>query len=185
MNCALEMALEPEPPNPQTSLIITNSSFFPNLCQGDHRELRHYTTLTFCLFEELWSLQADIFYPRQLIALVCPLASSVQRLKRNFAAQDRVKREDVVQMESIRCQKKRKENIGEWGKEKKHRMRAKEKETEAGFVAWVLKAFLWGLSVWYYWHLALRNDTIVGKPLWIEDRCGTMQNTSQIFSKAA
>lgn len=62
-------------------------------------------------------MQADIFYPRQLIALVCPLASSVQRLKRNFAMQDRVKHEDVVQMESISGQKKKEKKI--WGKGEK------------------------------------------------------------------
>lgn len=86
-------------PDLQTSLIITSSSFFSFHCWGDHQELRHYTTLTFYLFEEeLWSLQLDIFYPRQLIALGCSLASSVQRIKRNFFAQDRVKHEDVVRI---------------------------------------------------------------------------------------
>lgn len=29
-------------------------------------------------------------------------------------------------------------------------MRAKKKETDTGFVAWILKAFLCELSVWYY-----------------------------------
>lgn len=70
-------------PDPQTSLIITSSSFFPFHCRGGHQELRHYTTLTFCVFEEeLRSLQSDICYPRQLIALGCPLASSGQRLEK-------------------------------------------------------------------------------------------------------
>lgn len=43
---------------------------------------------------------------------------------------------------------------------------------------------LWAKCM-YYWHLALRNDTTVGKHLWTADRRGAMQNTSWIFSKSA
>lgn len=99
-------------PDLQTSLIITSSSFFWFHCWGDHQEIRHYTTLTFCLFEELWSLQLDIFYPRQLIALGCSLARSVQR---QFFTQDRVKLEYVVTIGNHKRSGKKKKN-GEKGK---------------------------------------------------------------------
>lgn len=123
-------------PDPQTSLIITSSSFFPFHCRGGHQELRHYTTLTFCVFEEeLWSLQSDICYPRQLIALGCPLASSGQRLEKLLCTRQSETRRRGLEWESISSQKKENKI---WGKreEKKTGDRCEPKRKKQLLVSW-------------------------------------------------